>query len=175
MPGMDHGSTPMPSGSASASAQFNSADEMFVTMMIPHHQQAIDMADAILSKDGVDEQVLTLAQQIKDAQGPEIETMRGWLEDWGIRYNESSGGGMPGMDPGGMMSEKDMAALETATGAEAARLFLEGMIVHHQGAIDMAQTEVDSGQNPEAIELAQQVIDGQSAEIETMRAILERL
>lgn len=175
MPGMDHGATPMPSDSASASAEFNSADEMFVTMMIPHHQQAIEMADMILSKDGIDEQVVTLAQQIKDAQGPEIETMQGWLEDWGIPYDESSGGGMAGMDHGGMMSEEDMAALETATGTEAARLFLEGMIVHHEGAIEMAQTELDNGQNPEAVELAQQVIDGQSAEIETMRTILESL
>lgn len=175
MSGMDHGSSPMPSASSSASAAFNSADEMFVTMMIPHHQQAIEMSNLILAKDGVDERMVTLAQRIKDAQGPEIETMTGWLADWGVPYDESSGTGMEGMDGGGMMSEEDMAALETATGADAARLFLEGMIVHHQGAIDMAQTELDSGQNPEVLALAQQVIDGQGAEITTMQEILDGL
>ena len=134
------------------------------------------MADLILGKDGIDERVVTLAQQIKDAQGPEIDTMQGWLQEWGLPSPDPSMGGMDGMDHGdGMMSEEDMAALESATGVEATRLFLQGMIEHHNGAIKMAETELSNGQNPDALELAQQVIDGQSAEVTTMQEILDSL
>ena len=177
MPGMDHGPGGMTSTAPSQSAAaFNAADEMFVTMMIPHHQQAIEMADLILGKDGIDERVVPLAQQIKDAQGPEIETMQGWLQEWGLPSPDPSMGGMDGMDHGdGMMSEEDMAALESATGVEATRLFLQGMIEHHNGAIMMAEMELSNGQNPDVLELAQQVIDGQKAEVTTMQEILDSL
>ena len=89
MPGMDHGgSDSSPSDSA---ADFNAADEMFATMMIPHHEQAVEMSDMILAKSDVDPRVLELAQQIKDAQQPEIDTMEGWLEDWGVDGMEPRG------------------------------------------------------------------------------------
>ncbi|WP_162903834.1 DUF305 domain-containing protein [Leucobacter sp. wl10] len=172
MAGMDRGSSSS-TAPAETSAQFNAADQMFVTMMIPHHEQAIEMADMLLAKDGIDERVIELAQQIKDAQGPEIETMQAWLEDWGVSADDSSMGGMD--HGGGMMSEDSMTALESATGAEATRLFLEGMIEHHTGAIEMAQAALDGGENPDVLELAQQVIDGQSAEITTMQEILDSL
>ena len=172
MPGMDHSASPMSPGDDSTEA--NMSDQMFVEMMIPHHEQAIEMSDLILGKDGVDPRVLDLAQQIKDAQGPEIEQMNGWLEEWGIPA--MSGDGMDGMDHGdGMMSEQDMAELEAATGNDAARRFLEQMIVHHQGAIDMAESEVENGQHPDVIELAEQIIDGQTAEIATMEQLLTEL
>lgn len=171
MPGMDHGSSPMPP-SANA-VDFNAADEMFVTMMIPHHEQAIEMADLILRKDGIDERVSELAQQIKDAQGPEIETMMSWLSAWGAPYVDVQPGGMNHGD--GMMSDDDMAALESATGAEASRLFLEQMTQHHQGAIDMAQSALDAGQDADALALAQTIIDAQTAEIATMQDILGTL
>lgn len=170
MPGMDHGgSDSSPSDSA---ADFNAADEMFATMMIPHHEQAVEMSDMILAKSDVDPRVLELAQQIKDAQQPEIDTMEGWLEDWGV-----DGMDMGGMDHGGdgMMSEEDMAALEAATGPEAARLFLEQMILHHQGAIEMAEAELQDGKNADALALAQAVVDTQSAEITTMQDLLTQL
>ncbi len=175
MPGMDHGTTPMTTPSASI-GDFNSADEMFVTGMITHHEQAIQMADLLLGKDGVDTRVVDLAEQIKDAQGPEIETMTSWLAEWGIPYDDSMSEGMGGMDHGGgMMSEADMTALESATGADATRLFLEGMIGHHQGAVQMAQSVIDNGQNPVVADLAQTIIDGQTAEIATMQDILGTL
>ena len=122
MPGMGS------SASASPAADVNNADMQFTMMMIPHHEQAVEMADMILAKDGIDERVLTLAEQIKAAQGPEIELMESWLDEWGTPM-----GDMDGMDHGGMMSDTDMQALEDATGAEASRLFLEQMIVHHRG------------------------------------------
>ena len=177
MPGMDHGSGGMTSSTPSATtdASFNSADEMFVTMMIPHHEQAIQMADQILGKDGIDQRVVDLAQQIKAAQDPEIQTMKGWLEEWGVPYDDSMSG-MDGMDMGGgMMSEDDMAALDAATGVEATRLFLNGMIAHHQGAVTMAQSVLTDGQNTDVAALAQQIIDGQTAEITTMQGILASL
>ncbi len=123
MPGMDHGPGGMTgAGPPQSAAAFNAADEMFVTMMIPHHQQAIEMADQILAKDGIDERVVSLAEQIKAAQDPEIQTMKGWLEEWGVPYDDSMSG-MDGMDMGGgMMSEDDMAALDAATGVEATRV-----------------------------------------------------
>lgn len=162
------------SESADAASEANAADQMFAMMMIPHHEQAIEMSDMILAKDGIDPRVAELAQQIKDAQGPEIETMQQWLEDWGVEADDM--GGMGGMDHGdGMMTEEDMAALEAADGAEASRLFLEQMIVHHEGAIEMAQTEVEDGQAPEVVEMAQAVIDTQQAEIDTMQQLLTEL
>ena len=162
MPGMG--------SSASPAADVNNADMQFTMMMIPHHEQAVEMADMILAKDGIDKRVITLAEQIKAAQGPEIELMESWLDDWGTPM-----GDMDGMDHGGMMSDTDMQALEGATGAEASRLFLEQMIVHHEGAIEMAQTEVDNGQNVDAIALAENIIDSQTTEITTMEDILATL
>lgn len=165
-PGMGQGGMMSPT---SPSAQVNAADEMFVIMMIPHHEQAVEMSDTILGKDGIDDQVQALAQQIKDAQAPEIELMQSWLTNWGM----SSSGDMSGMGHGdGMMSDGDMAALEAADGAEAARLFLEQMIVHHEGAIEMAQTELDQGAYEEVIALAQAILDTQTTEIATMENLL---
>ncbi|KQR23484.1 DUF305 domain-containing protein [Microbacterium sp. Leaf151] len=170
MPGMDHGSGAMTSTAPSQSAAtWNAADEMFVTMMIPHHEQAIEMADQILSKTGVDGRVVTLAEGITAAQGPEIRTMRGWLETWGVAAAESSSG-MEGMADG-MMSADDMIALDTATGNDAARLFLDGMIAHHEGAVTMAESILAEGKDPDVAALAQNIIDGQTAEIAVMREI----
>jgi uncharacterized protein (DUF305 family) len=172
MPGMDHGGGGSSSPSAVVQGEFNAADSMFAMMMIPHHEQAIEMSDLILAKSGVDQRVLDLAQQIKAAQVPEIELMQSWLDDWGM----PSSGGMDGMDHGdGMMSEDDMTALEVAGGAEAARLFLEQMIEHHQGAIEMAQDELDDGANPDVVALAQRIITSQTAEIATMQELLTQV
>lgn len=160
----------MPGMGASASAgDVNQTDIQFTMMMIPHHQQAIEMSDVILAKDDIDEQVTALAEQIKAAQGPEIEQMESWLDDWGTGMGDMGGMG------DGMMSPADMQALEGATGDEASRLFLEQMIEHHQGAIEMAQNEVDNGQNADVLALAQNIITSQTAEIATMEEILASL
>jgi len=169
---MDHGGSSS-APSESAEADFNMADSMFAMMMIPHHEQAVEMSDMILAKSDVDQRVLDLAQQIKDAQQPEIETMQGWLAEWGVSSDDMDMGEME--HGGGMMSDEDMAALESASGAEAAPLFLEQMIAHHQGAIEMAETELANGKNADALALAQAVVDTQSAEIETMQDLLGQL
>ncbi len=174
MPGMDHGSSSSPSSSSTVTADFNDADVMFAQMMIPHHQQAVEMADMILNKEGIDPGVLTLASDIKAAQQPEIDQLQSWLDEWGADMPDMDS--MEGMDHGGgMMSEDDMAALEAATGAEASRLFLEQMTMHHEGAIEMAQDEVDNGQNPDAVEMAQTIVDTQTAEIAQMQELLAQL
>ena len=163
MPGMSTSGSELP-------ADVNTADIMFTTMMIPHHEQAIEMADLILDEDGIDPEVVALAETIKAAQGPEIELMESWLDDWGTAM-----GDMPGTMGDGMMSDTDMQALEDVTGDEASRLFLEQMIEHHEGAIDMAQAEVDNGENPDVVNLAESIIESQTAEIDTMEEILASL
>lgn len=168
--------TPADASTATSSAEpHNEADVAFAQSMIPHHAQAIEMSDVVLAKDGADPQVTELAQKIKDAQGPEIETMRSWLQAWGAEVPPTSGGvdhsahggGMPGM-----MSEEEMAALKEASGSEATRLFLEQMVKHHEGAIAMARTELTQGQNAAAKALAKKIIDDQQAEIAQIRQIL---
>lgn len=157
--------------SASAEAQFNDADVMFAQMMIPHHEQAIEMSDMILTKDGISEQVTSLATEIKDAQGPEITQLNEWLDAWGA---DAEMGGMDhGMD--GMMSDEDMKALEDASGDEASTLFLEQMIMHHEGAIEMAETEITNGENPDAIQMAENIVSTQSDETATMENLLGSL
>ncbi|USY23425.1 DUF305 domain-containing protein [Nocardiopsis exhalans] len=148
------------------SSEFNDADVVFAQMMIPHHEQATAMAELAQSRAG--DEVRALAEDIEAEQGPEIEQMNALLESWG---NEP----MEGMDHGGMagvMSEEQMAELEAAEGDEFDTMFLEMMIEHHEGAIDMAQTQLVEGTNPEARALAEDIIDAQRAEIELMNEML---
>jgi uncharacterized protein (DUF305 family) len=170
MEGMDMGGGSSPSTSSSSeSSSANNADITFAMQMVAHHEQAVEMAQMVLDKDGVDPRVTELAQNIKDAQGPEIDTMNGWLDSWG------ASGSMDGMDMGGTMSDADMAALKAASGSEANKLFLEQMTVHHEGAIDMAKTELQTGQNADALALAQKIVDDQTAEIARMKDLLDTL
>ncbi|MGC5617694.1 DUF305 domain-containing protein [Georgenia sp. Z1491] len=172
--GSEDDSTPVTEDdSTEQAAGVNDADVMFASMMIVHHEQAIEMSNIVLAKDDVDPEVATLAEEIKAAQGPEINQLNGWLDDWGVDPDERE---IDGMDHGdGMMSEEDLAALEAASGTEASRLFLEQMIVHHEGAVEMAQTQVEDGSDPAAIELAQTIIDDQTAEIQEMEDLLASL
>lgn len=161
-------------GSSSAASAFNDQDVSFVQGMLPHHEQAVEMADIILAKDGIDPQVLNLAQTIKDEQQPEIETMTAWLAEWDAPTS------MGGMDHGsgtmgGMMSDDDMANLDGATAKTASELFLTQMTAHHMGAIEMAQTEIDAGESSAAIDLATSIVSTQQAEIDEMKRILSTL
>lgn len=168
MGGMDHGATSSDSDD-SGTTEFNDSDVRFAMGMVVHHEQAIEMSELLLAKQGVNDQVAALAEDIKAAQAPEIQTMNTWLEEWGAT------GEMGGMDHGGMMSDDDMAALEQAEGSDASRLFLEQMIQHHRGAIQMAQSELGAGKNSAALDLAQKIIDDQNAEITEMQLLLDTL
>lgn len=163
-------STSTASGSTVA-AEHNGADTMFAQMMIPHHKQAVQMSAIMLAKDGIDPEIADLATGIKDAQGPEIKTMTGWLTTWGEPVEMRMGG--HGME--GMMTDKQLKELESAQGTEASRMFLESMIGHHKGAVGMAEDEISGGQNPEAIALAREIIKTQQAEIKTMQDLLAGL
>lgn len=167
------------SGESSQEASFNDADVTFAQGMIPHHQQAIEMAQ--LAEDrAASTDVKDLAAKIEAAQAPEIEQLSTWLEQWGEDLPSGDmGGDMSGMDhgsgemsSGGMMSEEDMSDLEGASGDEFDRMFLEMMIEHHSGAIEMAQTEVDEGEHQGAIAMAEEIVSTQQAEIDTMEQLL---
>lgn len=162
------GSDPAPS--AETSATFSDADVMFAQMMIPHHSQAIEMSETILAKDDISPEVSDLATQIAEAQGPEIDQLSTWLEEWDAEPMSDMEGMDHSMD--GMMTDDQMAELEAASGAEAERFFLEMMTEHHSGAIEMAQTEVQDGENPDAIEMAESIIASQQAEIDVMEELL---
>ncbi|MET7460193.1 DUF305 domain-containing protein [Nonomuraea sp. NPDC005501] len=158
------------SASARPEAVANDADVMFAQMMIPHHQQAVDMADLAGTR-AADKAVKDLAEKIRAAQDPEIRTMQGWLTAWGKPM--PSGGMSHGMP--GIMSEEDMTKLEKARGTAFDKQFLHLMIMHHAGAIEMARTEQSQGSDPEAKELAETIETAQQAEVEQMREILARL
>jgi len=166
--------TAAPSTTAAAEAH-NDADVMFAQHMIPHHTQAIEMSDTMLAKQGIDPRVVELANQIKAAQGPEIQQMQGWLTQWGTPSMPpmSGHGDMAGMS--GMMSEQDMTALKDAQGVDASKLYLTQMIAHHEGAITMAQSEIKDGQYPPAVGMARAIVTSQQQEIDTMKGILASL
>jgi len=175
MSGMDHGASTAKSSQTNTTK--NEADVVLASMMIPHHAQAISMADTAL-KQATNPKVKALARKIKQAQGPEIERMSGWLTSWGAPVPGARGSDMSGMEgmgeqTGGMMSAKDISSLNKATGTAFDRMWLQMMIKHHQGAVAMAKTALDQGANPEAKKLATSIIGGQSAEIAEMTSILK--
>ena len=169
------GSTSSSVSSSVAAQQHNQADVTFAQQMIPHHQQAIEMSDTVLAKQGIDARVIDMANRIKAAQGPEIQQMQSWLSQWGVPTMPMTPGSMAGHDVSGMMSEQDMNDLKTADGVEASKLFLTQMIAHHQGAITMGTDEIKNGQYPPAVSMAQSIVTGQQQEITEMQGILASL
>jgi uncharacterized protein (DUF305 family) len=164
-------------------AGFNADDVAFATDMIPHHQQAVEMSGLVPDR-SVNPAVIKLAADISAAQGPEIETLKVFLVQWkeggsGDDTNdtndaspspESHGG--HGMDMQGMVDEATMARLESLKGAEFDKLWLQSMIDHHRGAIEMANAEIANGANADAKNLAQQIVTAQQSEIGQMKQML---
>ena len=179
--GSDHSAPPSAAISGSSG---RAADIAFAQLMIPHHRQAIEMADLAPTR-ASSPQVKALAAQIKAAQDPEIAQMTVWLKSWGApsAMPGSDSSGMPGddhssMDMGGvpvsgMMSAQTMDELEAATGQEFDRLWQQYMIGHHRGAIEMANQVLKASQDDAVKKLAQQIITAQQAEIDTMTANFE--
>lgn len=152
---------------ATATAVFdaaNAADIEFVQMMLPHHEQAIEIA-ALATDRATDPRILDLTADIAGAQQAEVDDMYAMLAAWEVpALSEHSGHAMPGM-----VSDADMAALAAASGPEFDRLFLDHMIAHHEGAIDMAETVIANGRDPQVLALAEAVITAQQAEITHMQ------
>jgi uncharacterized protein (DUF305 family) len=162
-------------GSSVAAQPHNQADVTFAQNMIPHHQQAIEMADIILAKQGIDPRVADLADRIKAAQGPEIQQMRSWLSQWEVPTSMPMTTGMGGHEMSGVMSDQDMTALKNAQGVDAGRQFLTMMITHHQSAIAMAEEEIKNGQYAPARAMAQSIDTSQQQEITEMQGTLGSL
>ncbi|TFD54433.1 DUF305 domain-containing protein [Cryobacterium frigoriphilum] len=159
---------------SSATTAFGTADVTFAQMMIPHHEQAVEMSDDLLAKDGIEQDVVDLAADIKAAQEPEIAQLQAWLTEWDAEEDAMSGmDHSAGSD--GMMSAEDMTMLQDASGTEASILFLQQMTLHHEGAVAMAQLEINDGDNPDAIALATAIVETQTAEIAVMAELLETL
>jgi uncharacterized protein (DUF305 family) len=156
--------------STQESAAFNDADVMFAQQMIPHHEQAIEMSDIALDPNtGASAAVIALATQIKGAQDPEISQMKNLLTTWGKSMEMGSMDHSSMMD--GMLSLEGMDALGQLKGAEFDKAWAKGMIGHHEGAIKMANDVLAKGKNSEILALAQAVVSGQTAEIETLKPL----
>lgn len=172
----DSGSHMMGDSSAKGMNNSQSASDlemneyMFAEMMIPHHQQAVDMSDLALKK-STNPKILDLAQRIKSAQSSEIIQMQSWLGD---KEANSMMSDHSGHSMGGMLTEEEFSKLESSSGVTFDTLFLEGMIVHHEGAIDMAQMIKDTT-TQEVNEFGLNVVEVQSEEIREMKEILESL
>lgn len=155
-------------GSSSNQTSYTSSDIMFAQMMIPHHQQAVEISDLALEK-STNQRVIDLARQIRDAQAPEITQMKKWLTVAGSALM-----GDHGMAMEGMLSDDEVSTLALSSGDTFDRLFLEGMIAHHEGALTMVSMIQDS-ENAEAKTLAANIKSSQSAEIKLMKGYLKSL
>lgn len=176
--GNDGAATDTPA--AVSTTEHNDADVSFATDMIQHHAQALSMVDLTVDRT-LDPEVQQLAEAIREAQGPEIETMTDWLQDWDeevpetMRDHVNSDDGMESMgdsDMPGMMSGDDFTQLEDASDADFETMWLEMMVAHHEGAVEMAEAEQSDGQFKDAVDLAGNVVESQSAEIDQMKALL---
>jgi uncharacterized protein (DUF305 family) len=162
----------------------NDADVEFASNMLQHHAQALAMVDLTIDRP-LDPEVQQLAEQIRDAQAPEIETFTDWLTDWDeevpetVRDHSNAGHDMDDMGDSmndenmpGMMTSDDMGALEDASDAEFQTMWLEMMIEHHEGAVEMAKAEQGDGHYKPAIDVAVNIVESQTAEIETMKGLV---
>jgi uncharacterized protein (DUF305 family) len=158
-------------GAGDISAEHNDADVTFINDMTPHHDGAVAMSDLAADRADSDE-VKELAEEISSAQEPELEQMQAMAKAWNVELS-ASGGGHGGGHGGGMGN--DAGALEPLSGSEFDREFLTRMIAHHEGALPMAQAELDEGSNPSAKELATDIVEVQKAEIAKMKELLTQL
>lgn len=168
--GTNHGSMTGSSASPGAAADHSQADLMFSAMMVPHHLQAIEMADLVPDRTQ-DPEVRDLATRIRAAQQPEVDRMTGWLAQWGASpmadHEAMDGHGM-----GGMMSADDLRELATLKGAAFDTAWLEMMVEHHEGAVVMAKDVQRNGTHAGTKALAAEIITSQQAEITEMKALL---
>ncbi|WP_328813388.1 DUF305 domain-containing protein [Rhodococcus sp. NBC_00297] len=175
MEGHSMGSSSMESApSQDPAADFADADVAFASMMYPHHAQAVEMASMVDGR-STNPDVVTLADEIADAQAPEMDQLASWLAEWGQPSPSATPDDMQGMDHGsgsGMMSSQDMASLTALSGDEFDQRWLTMMIDHHRGAVAMAETEIEEGSNDDAVAMARTIVDTQNAEIARMEQLL---
>lgn len=147
----------------------NGADVTFAQQRVPHHEQAVEMADLALDPArGVSTEVVDLAQRMGTAQQPEIDELTGLLQEWG----EDASSGHGGHDMAGMMTDEQMSQLADSAGATFDERWLQMMVEHHEGALEMAETEAADGQDADATALARTIVETQQAEIAEMKELL---
>jgi uncharacterized protein (DUF305 family) len=161
----DHESTQ----AQAAPSDHNADDVSFAKMMIPHHQQAVDMSKMVPDR-STDPAVIQLASTIDAAQGPEIDQMKDMLRQWG--ESSDSGHSGHGAMMSGMVDDATMTRLESLRGRDFDTLWLQSMIGHHQGAVEMAKAEIAHGRSADAKALAQRIVTAQEAEIAQMKQLL---
>lgn len=154
LPGASSAPTPNPQ------QQHNQADVVFLQNMITHHTQALTMSQMARNQ-ASSPQVKDLAGRIETEQSPQVQQMSGLLTEWGV----------PAPSTASAMGHAQMPGMVSGAGFD--RMFLQMMIVHHQGAVDMSQTELAQGSNPTTHNLAQQIISAQQAEISEMQTLLQ--
>ena len=176
-------------GGEVSATEHNAADVRFASDMLQHHAQALSMVDLAQGRP-LDPEVQQLAEGIREAQGPEIETFTDWLTEWDEEVpatmrdhaHAGHGGGdvsesMEGVEHGdmpGMMSAEDMQALEEAPDAAFQSMWLEMMVEHHEGAIEMAEAEQADGRYEPAVHLAEHIAQSQADEVQAMEELLAR-
>jgi uncharacterized protein (DUF305 family) len=171
--GNDDGGAGTGATTEASTGAFNDADVTFAQNMIPHHQAAIEMAELAGTR-AANAEIKEIAEQITAAQGPEITTLKSWLNAWG--EPTMSAGGHEGMEEvPGMMSDEEMQQLEAAKGAEFDRMFATAMIAHHNGAIQMARDEQAQGANADAKAMAATIERTQAEEVTRLQKILDQL
>jgi uncharacterized protein (DUF305 family) len=165
-----------------------SVDAGFARDMQAHHGQAVELARLVRDRTD-DEEVRTLALDIMLTQDNQAGQMAGWLETWGLdqssaqepmawatalgHAHETDDGAVGFAAMPGWVDRADMTRLENADGVEAERIFLELMIPHHQGGVEMAQLAVDEAQGRQVRTLAASIVKSQTAEIRVLQSMLD--
>ncbi len=153
------------------SVDANHADLTFAMRMLPRDRQAVEMSGIVLETPGVDPDVTAMARQVRQTQLSRLDLLVGWLNDWQSSTNTGMDG-MGGMQTGAMLDEAEMTRLRESAGPVAERIFLAGMVEHHEDALAAAEDELVDGAFDPARELAQSVIDTHPAELDQLRALL---
>ena len=174
--GMNHSA--MDGENNSTNSSLIGSDAMFFEMMIPHHQQAVDISDLAISR-SKDTELIELAKKIRNGQAAEIIQMKNWLADAGDSsmmghdmnhgMNHSMGDGM-----GGMLTESELSTLNSLSGSKFDAYWLRGMITHHKGALHMV-TMIRDSNRPEFRNFGKEIVSVQTVEIEQMEKMLSRM
>ena len=165
------------SSTAAAPDSFGAADILFVQMMIPHHQDAVTMAELARTR-SQNPGIRGVAEQISSIQQPQIDTMISWVQAVGRPtappdFNTGHGVGEHAVP--GTMTFTDLVRLRESSGARFDRKFLTVMIRHHRGTLRAAKAELAEVSSPEVKAIGQDMVAKQKAELKTLRQILAQL
>ena len=165
-----HGFGMTGSDESRSTMDLSGGDIMFLQMMIPHHQQAVDISELAMAR-SKDAELIALATDIRDGQSAEIIQMKSWLREANddIDMGHSMGDSM-----GGMLDDQELADLKAATGTNFDLLWLKGMTVHHDGALHMS-TMIRDARNAEIKRFGKDIVSAQTAQIEQMKIMIKRL